>query len=70
MSLIGDLIQSIVDTPGAFADVALQSPATVTLVTLGALLVAVAVGVAAWLVLGAGVELVTPPPEGRTHRPF
>lgn len=69
MSFHAELIESILDAPGAFTDVALQSPATMALVTLGALLVAVAAGAAAWLAVGAGVEFVTPPPEGRTHRP-
>jgi hypothetical protein len=60
MSVLSDLIQSIVDMPGEFADVAAQGPIEAILVLTGALLVVVPSLVFGYLVLGAAVDLVTP----------
>lgn len=69
MSLHAELIRSVIEAPAAFADVVTQSPEAAVLFAIGALLVGVSMGALGWLVLGAAVESVTPPPDGRTHRP-
>lgn len=69
MTLHERLLQSVLDAPAEFAAVATQDPVTAVLFGIGALLVGVSMGALGWLVLGAAVEFVTPPPGGRTHRP-
>lgn len=69
MSLHAELVRSVLDAPATFAEVATRSPETAVLFAVGALLVAATVATMAWLLAGAAVDLVTPPPEGRTHRP-
>jgi len=60
MSVLSDLIQSIIDMPGEFADVAAQGPIEGTLVLIGALLVVVPSIIFGYLVLGAVVDVVIP----------
>jgi hypothetical protein len=67
MSLLSDLIDSIIDMPGEFADVAAQGPVEGLLVLLGALFVIVPTAYFGYLVTGALVDLVIPESFGETH---
>jgi len=67
MSPVSELIQSIIDAPEYFADVALQGPIEGVLLLFGAVFVAVPSLVLAYLVAGAGVSLVRGGPKGTTH---
>lgn len=67
MSLLSDLIDSIVEMPGEFADVAAQGPVEGVLVLFGALFVTLPVLYFAYLVVGVLVELITPESFGETH---
>lgn len=60
MSAISKLIDSIVDMPGEFADVAAQGPAEGLLLAFGALFVVVPSLALGYLALGAGIDLLTP----------
>jgi hypothetical protein len=67
MGVLSDLIQSIIDTPGEFADVAAQGPIEALLVLMGAILVLVPLGVFGLLVFGVVVEFVTPDSSAARH---
>lgn len=67
MSIHTRLIDSIIDMPGEFADVATQGPIEGFLVLMGALLVGVSTTYFGVLVFGALVELVTPESFGAEH---
>lgn len=67
MSVLSDLIQSIIDMPGEFADVAAQGPIEGTLVLIGALLVVVPSIIFGYLVLGAAADLVVPDSSSRSY---
>ncbi|MFC7057875.1 hypothetical protein [Halovenus salina] len=60
MSAISKLIDSIIDMPGEFADVAAQGPAEGLLLAFGALFVVVPSLALGYLALGAGIDLLTP----------
>lgn len=60
MSAISKIIDSIVDMPGEFADVAAQGPAEGLLLAFGALFVVVPSLALGYLALGAGIDLLTP----------
>ncbi|SDJ22992.1 hypothetical protein SAMN05216226_101231 [Halovenus aranensis] len=60
MSALSKIIDSIVDMPGEFADVAAQGPAEGLLLAFGALFVVLPSVALGYLVLGAGLDLVTP----------
>ena len=60
MSLLSDLVQSIIDMPGEFADVATQGPIAGVLLLIGALLVVVPSLIFGYLTLGVLVDLVLP----------
>jgi hypothetical protein len=67
MSLLTDFVDSIVKTPGKFADVAAQGPLEALLVLMGAVLVLVPLGFFGLLVFGAVVEFVTPDSSAARH---
>lgn len=67
MSVLSRLVQSIVDMPGEFAEVAGQGPIEALLVLMGAILVGLPVAFFGVLVLGALVDLVTPESFGAEH---
>ena len=58
MSILSDLVESIVDAPGEFIDVAAQGPIEALLVAMGILLVGLPLVFFGVLVLGAAIELV------------
>lgn len=64
MSAVSKIIESVVDMPGEFADVAAQGPIEAILVLFGALFVVVPSAILGYLALGAGLDLVIP---GRTE---
>lgn len=67
MSTLSRLVDSIIDMPGEFADVATQGPIEGLLVLIGGLLVVVPSAFFGILVLGALIDLVTPESFGATH---
>lgn len=67
MSVVSRLVQSIVDMPGEFAEVAGQGPIEALLVLMGAILVGLPVAFFGVLVLGAIADLVTPESFGAEH---
>ena len=60
LSILTDLIDSIVQFPSEITEVATQSPITAVLVAMGGLLIAISMGVFGYLSLGAVVSLVSP----------
>lgn len=66
-----ELVNSVVEMPGRFADVAAHDPVSAVLIAFGALFVTAAVGAFGYLSLGAFFSLFTvgsspsPPPEAR-----
>lgn len=72
MSLLTDLVESIVDMPGAFFDIITMGGIFHTIITgiligLGALMVGLASAVFGGLTIGALVDLITPGSSGATH---
>jgi hypothetical protein len=67
MSVLTRLVESIVDMPGEFADVAAQGPIEALLVLSGAILVGLPVAFFGVLLLGALADLVTPESFGAEH---
>ncbi len=67
MSTLSRLIDSVIQMPQDFADVATQGPIEGILVLIGGLLVTVPMVFFGVLVLGAIVDLVTPESFGETH---
>lgn len=66
---LSQLVDSIVEMPDLFADVAAVDPLSALLLVVGALLVGVSVGVFGVLSLGAVLNLVSPELEsGRSRR--
>lgn len=68
MSLHTKLIDSVLDMPGAFADVAAHDPLSAVLLGIGALLTFFSMAVFGGLTLGAVVDLVTPESTGKSYR--
>jgi len=60
MSVISELIDSVLKMPGEFADVALQGPLAALLVVMGTILVTVPSAVLGYLVFGVTVDLLLP----------
>jgi len=60
MSVISELIDSVLKMPGEFADVALQGPVTLLLVVMGAILVGIPSAALGYLALGVTVDLLLP----------
>jgi hypothetical protein len=67
MSLVSEFVQSLVDAPGEFADVAAQGPIEAFLVLMGALLVGAPLIVFGLLVAGVAADLVIPDSVGESH---
>jgi len=67
MSIHTDLIDSIRDMPGEFADVAVQGPVEAVLLLFGVLFIVVPSAIFGYLVLGAGVDILIPDSPGTTH---
>jgi hypothetical protein len=67
MSVLSDLIQSIVDMPAEFADIAAQGPIEAFLILMGAVLVGAPVAFFGLLVFGAVIEFITPDSSAVRH---
>lgn len=65
--VVSELIESIVDLPGEFAEVIAQGPIEAFLVGMGALLVGIPMLVFGVLVLGAVVDLIRPDSTAVRH---
>jgi urea transporter len=65
-SLPTQLVQSIIDMPGRFIDIALADPISAVLILIGAVLVGAASAVFGYLSLGAAASLVIRPGGGRS----
>ena len=65
-SLPSQLVQSIVDMPGKFLDIALADPISAVLMLVGAVFVGAASAVFGYLSLGAAASLVIRPGSGRS----
>lgn len=65
-SLVSQLLQSILEMPGRFLDIALTDPISALLILIGAALVGGASAVFGYLTLGAAVSLVMRPGSGRS----
>lgn len=68
-SLVTELVQSIIDMPGRFIDIALADPISAVLILIGAVLVGAASAAFGYLSLGAALSLVTRPGSGRSPPP-
>jgi len=64
--LPSQLVQSIVDMPGKFIDIAMADPLSAVLILIGAALVGAASLVFGYLSLGAAASLVIRPGSGRS----
>jgi hypothetical protein len=67
MSVISELIDSIIAMPGEFADVATQGPVEGLLVLIGALFVIVPSVALGYLTLGVVVDLLLPDSSEISH---
>jgi hypothetical protein len=67
MSVISELIQSIIDMPAEFADVAAQGPVEGLLVLVGAIFVIVPSIALGYLTLGVVVDLLLPDSSHISH---
>jgi hypothetical protein len=65
-SLPTQLVQSIIDMPGRFIDIALADPISAVLILVGAAMVGAASAVFGYLSLGAAASLVMRPGSGRS----
>ena len=65
-SLPMQLVQSVLDMPGKFIDIALFDPLSALLILIGAALVGGASAVFGYLTLGAAASLVIRPGSGRS----
>jgi cell division inhibitor SulA len=65
-SLPTQLVQSIIDMPGRFIDIALADPISAVLILVGAAMVGAASVVFGYLSLGAAASLVMRPGSGRS----
>jgi len=68
-SLPSQFVQSILDAPGKFIDIAMADPISAVLILIGAVLVGGASAVFGYLSLGAAVSLVIRPGSGRSPPP-
>jgi len=65
-SLVSQFVQSILDMPGKFIDIAMADPISAVLILIGAALVGGASAVFGYLSLGAAASLVIRPGSGRS----
>ncbi|MDS0280585.1 hypothetical protein [Haloarcula onubensis] len=63
-SLVSQFVQSVLDMPGKFIDIAMADPLSAVLILVGAVLVGAASAVFGYLTLGAVVSLVIRPGSG------
>lgn len=63
------LLGSILDLPGAFADVLSHDPVAAVLLVVGGIVMLFSLGFFGLLVLGALADLFTPSPGGRPGQP-
>ena len=70
MSLLTDLVQSVLDMPGEFATVATHDPLSALLVAVGGLFVLASVGYFGVLTLGAVVNVLTGGPDAEPREPM
>ncbi|MFW5956285.1 MAG: hypothetical protein ACOCQY_02665 [Halorhabdus sp.] len=68
-SFLSELLNSGIDMPGKFLEVATQDPISAILVVFGAVFVGGAVLAGAYLGLGAVVDLLRPSRPAAVHRP-
>lgn len=68
-SLLVELVQSIIDMPGKFIDIALFDPLSALLILVGALFVGAASAVFGYLTLGAALSLFMRPGSGQSPPP-
>ena len=68
-SLLVELIQSIIDMPGRFIEIALFDPLSAILILIGAVFVGVSSAVFGYLTVGAAVSLVMRPGSGQSPPP-
>ena len=68
-SLPMQFVQSILDMPGKFAEIAMADPISAVLILIGAALVGAASLVFGYLSLGAAASLVIRPGSGRSPPP-
>jgi len=68
-SLVSQFVQSILEMPGKFLDIALTDPVSALLILVGAALVGVASAVFGYLSLGAVFSLFFRPGSGRSPPP-
>lgn len=67
MSLLSELVSSLLAMPNALADAAGVDPLSAVLLAVGGLVMAVSLGYFALLVLGAALNLVRPGGDGREY---
>ena len=67
MSLLSDLVASLLELPGAFATVASHDPLAAVMLAVGGVLVALSVGYFGLLVLGGILSLFNPRGGGRSY---
>jgi len=68
-SLPMQFVQSILDMPGKFIEIAMADPISAVLILIGAALVGVSSAVFGYLSLGAAVSLFIRPGSGRSPPP-
>ena len=68
-SLVSQFVQSVLDAPGKFVDIAMTDPISAVLILIGAALVGVSSAVFGYLSLGAAASLVVRPGSGRSPPP-
>ncbi|WP_436935802.1 hypothetical protein [Halovenus marina] len=65
--VLGELVQSILDAPGIFADIATHDPLSAVLIGIGAVLVGVSLGAFGLLTAGVVVDLIRPDRPRETY---
>ena len=65
--VLAELVESMLEAPGQFVDIATHDPISALLVAVGGLIITVSVGFFAILVAGALVELVIPDSSEKSH---
>ena len=65
--VLAELVESMLEAPGQFVDIATHDPISALLVAVGGLIITVSVGFFAILVAGALVELVIPDSSEKSY---
>lgn len=66
---IQELLNSLIDMPGKFADIAMHDPLSAVLLTVGAILTTLSVAYFSLLTVGSLLDLVTPEAGGPPRQP-